>query len=295
MAKLRTQLIHICLITLVVASARATESEPFSIRIKANVLAEFRQLIPEARQDLIKSLEPVEYSHSHAAREMAETQIVLRALAIGNYSRSLELLPMVSDYQSQLDHLLSGKVAMVIDSVWRKDAEALSDRIFMTEPVFLPGQYHAGFYTHPETLALLPESGLDFSKLSAISNHSWSADWQLLTQLKLARLEHVETWPVTFKAVYYRKVDFMLAPFSYNPGLELNWHNMVLVPIEGYKASFSDSRHFLIGKSRPGSKTFSEALNKGLRVMRNSGEIERIFTESGIFNSQVKTWQALPR
>ena len=43
-------------------------------------------------------------------------------------------------------------------------------------------------------------------------------------------------------------------------------------------------------KNHPDGKRVFEALNKGIRIMRESGEIEKFYRQAGFINASVKDW-----
>jgi hypothetical protein len=59
------------------------------------------------------------------------------------------------------------------------------------------------------------------------------------------------------------------------------------------KIALKGTRHFLINRNQPDSRAVFDALQRGLKIMQNQGEIQRALTEAGILNGSVNDWTLL--
>ena len=62
-----------------------------------------------------------------------------------------------------------------------------------------------------------------------------------------------------------------------NKNIVFNCNGLILEPIEGIKAAFIEPRHFVVSKISPNSKEIYQALDNGLNILRETGEIEQAF------------------
>jgi hypothetical protein len=85
----------------------------------------------------------------------------------------------------------------------------------------------------------------------------------------------------------------MLAPFKSALPFNYQGRNYHIQAIEGYKIALQDSRHFVVSKKHPLGKQTFDALQKGLKQLRQSGYIERAYRECGFLNPSVDTWQEI--
>ena len=69
---------------------------------------------------------------------------------------------------------------------------------------------------------------------------------------------------------------------------ELEQIKLQLVP--GVAVLLDDSRHFVISKSHPEGRFASEALNKGLKILRENGRIEQLYKQAGFMMPQKSTY-----
>ncbi|WP_246058183.1 hypothetical protein [Litorilituus lipolyticus] len=88
-------------------------------------------------------------------------------------------------------------------------------------------------------------------------------------------------------------VDVMLAPFTSNYPFNYQGQGYFIKAIDGAKVALNDSRHFVISKKHPNSKETFIALQKGLAILRQRGEITRAYQQSGFLNKQVQHWNII--
>ena len=177
---------------------------------------------------------------------------------------------------------------------WHIYYPALSDHVLESDVVVAPGVYEKGLYvTQGKQKRFNIKSRGDLAKLSAVTNSNWDVDWATLSGLNLAALYSVPTRASQFKMVAAGRADFTLQDFSGLPDLSIEEQGVRLYPIPGVKISLVGSRHFFINKDSPHSRAVFEALQKGLKILKQRGEIDRALLESGITNQAVANWVRL--
>lgn len=167
--------------------------------------------------------------------------------------------------------------------------------VLESDPVILLGEYEKGLYTTLEKAGKLKiETLADLKTLSAVTSNAWVIDWATLSRLPLKSLLSAPTRPAQFRMVKGARADFTIQDFAATRDMSIEEEEGIrLYPLRGVKIVLSGTRHYFISKNHPDGPKVFEALQRGLRIMRQSGEIRRAFTESGVFHKDVKSWTVL--
>ena len=86
------------------------------------------------------------------------------------------------------------------------------------------------------------------------------------------------------------RADVMLAGFYNSDDLSFTQDGHKFMPINGFKVSLPDSRHFVVSRGQAQNKAIFAMLEKGLAVLRKKGLIEKAYKQSGFINEQVQHW-----
>ncbi len=62
------------------------------------------------------------------------------------------------------------------------------------------------------------------------------------------------------------------------------------VPIPNLKIALVDTRNFVVSKSSKNSLKIYDAFNKGLKIMKEEGLVDKFYTDSGFYNKNVEDW-----
>lgn len=160
-----------------------------------------------------------------------------------------------------------------------------------SDAVISQGEYEKGLYTTREKSRRLKISQVnDLRALAVVSSNTWLIDWTTLQALPFAALHSGATRPAQFRIVQAGRADVTLQDFAATPDMSIEEEGVRLYPVPGVKIGLDGSRHFLISKAHPdGAKVFA-ALERGLKIMRENGEIKRILLDSGVVNKGVQDW-----
>ena len=177
---------------------------------------------------------------------------------------------------------------------WHVYHQELKDHVLESDVVIAQGVYEKGLYVAKDRRNRFSiKSRDDLKKLSAVTDKNWDVDWATLSALNLASLYSAPTRASQFKMIEAGRADFTLQDFSSSPELAIEEHGVRLYPIPGVKISLVGTRHFFINKDLPHGRAVFDALQKGLRILKQRGEIDRALTESGIINKAVADWLRL--
>lgn len=223
-------------------------------------------------------------------RVLSEFYIMQRAIELSGDKDDLAFYPGTNSYRDYIEAIGAGEVLTNGDTQFVIQPKEILDNLYVTQPVLKAGQFHVGLYTSKDNFLALNAKIGDLKNLSAISNPDWKFDWQELSRIDLQRLDASKTWIDIFEAVRSLRSDFTLQAFSRRSDLSFHYDGRVFLPIPNLKFQFKQSRHYLISKKHPQGRAFYHRLEMGLNEMRKTGEIERIYQETGVFNLRVRDW-----
>jgi len=177
---------------------------------------------------------------------------------------------------------------------WHHYLRDYAGEVLESDAVIASGRYVKGLYATQERARAVKIMSLgDLKKFAAVSSDTWVIDWDTLKRLPLKALYSGANRTVQFRMVQEARADFTLQDFAATSDMSIEEGGVRLYPISGVKIALDGSRHFFISKKHPdGAKVFA-AVQKGLALMRQSGEVDRILTESGFYNRAVRDWMLL--
>lgn len=223
----------------------------------------------------------VEFRGNTMRRDVADMVLLQQALALGGFTKNFYYQPGKFNFRNT-KMLENGDSLLSFDTYWLNDAKALSGKVYISEPVVRRGEYLAGIYTSPENKAVLQVQTLDdLRTFTAVSTPKWRTDWETMQALPLKELIREDEWLSQARMVHMRWVDFMLMPFFHDEHGLYQLEQIRLQVVPGVAILLNDSRHFVISKAHPDGRAANEALNKGLRILRENGRIEQLYRQAG--------------
>lgn len=234
-----------------------------------------------------------DFTHSHCQRDVVDFILVQRALRLGglNINFSFEL----GNYNARNLKLIdSGLLLIGFDTIWLEEAKRYTDNVYISDPIIRPGEYFAGIFTSPSNVdSISAKIHTDFSQVSIVSSQYWYADWKTITHLSPKQLVDESDWIVMAKMVSRGWIDVMLVPFTNSRPFEYSGHGYAITAVPNIKVALQDSRHFVVSKKHPlGLVTFN-ALQAGLKQLRENGFIETAYRQCGFLNQHVANWKTL--
>lgn len=266
-----------------------SSSIKLDIIIEENVLKDYKKFMQNK-----SPLDIQEFKYHTSRRSVVELVLFQQALFLGG-DYKVELNFIISPtYLRELQQLKQAKGISTGTSLWLYDLEKLKDFVYISNPLIRNNEFEAGFYTiESNKKALNAKSLEDIQQLIAISNKYWVPDWKTLERIKPKKLIHEIKWKYMTRMVSIKRGDFLLAPFQVTNDLSFKTEDIKFIPINGLKVGLEGSRHFAIAKNYPNSKEIFKALNRGIKILRKSGIIEKAYKQSGFFNEKVKDWRKL--
>lgn len=225
--------------------------------------------------------------------QVVDTILISKALALGGLDPDFEFVN-IPNSERERAMVVSGEVTVPGTSQWDWWADANATAVFKSAVVVPNGSFEKGLYTTKERAsAIVVETTKDLANLTCVSNRNWRVDWKTLSRLAFKRLETAPNTESMFKMVDGGHADLTVQSFSGKPDLSITVAGITLYPIKGWKVLLDGSRHYVVSKKNPHGAVAFAALQKGLAIMNQSGELARALTESGFFNVDVKNWKSI--
>lgn len=231
-----------------------------------------------------------DYSGPLAYRDVIEQVLLLQALYYGGYDGKIEFV-QADHYKRRLRLLEQGMLDLSVTAIWQSDALSIKESVFITSPLLRNGEAEAGFYTSEENKKATAVTELaDLRQLHAISNQHWQVDWKIMSAIGFKHLDNVSQFTQMTDMIIKGRSDVMLAAFYNTSDLSFTQDGKRFVPIKGFKVKLPGSRHFVVSNSKKENKQVFEIIEKGLSILREKGQIEKAYRQSGFINHQVKDW-----
>ncbi len=233
------------------------------------------------------------YGGPHARRDVVELLLLQQALILGGFKHPLSFI-REENYFRSIRNVQEGKTLTMAGTIWLADLQAVKDKVFISSPLVRNGEFIVGLYTSPNNqLALDSKTLAELNQLRAVSSRQWKPDLQALQQLGFQKIMFTPNWVNMARMINAGRVDFALAPFELSDDLHIVVDGIELAPIPKVKIAIPGSRHWPISRKHPYGNEFYQALERGLKIMRAQGTIERAYRECGFFRASVDNWTLL--
>ncbi|WP_404341030.1 hypothetical protein [Pseudoalteromonas mariniglutinosa] len=228
-----------------------------------------------------KPVEVTDFSGNYIRRDVVDMIIAQQALTLGGFTYNYTYHKGNMNFRNT-KLLQDGQLLISFDSVWLEDAKQAADAVYISDAVIRKGEYFAGIYTAPENHKVLALKQLaDFTALSAVSTPRWQTDWQTLSALPLKELLREDEWLSQVRMVSMQWVDFMMMPLMPKVNNHYILEDISLLAVPNVLLLLNDSRHFVISKKHPQGLAAFTAIQKGLKILRSRGAIEKAYREAG--------------
>jgi len=251
------------------ASQTAHAAEPVDVFIRDDVYEDYLTFVGNRNVTDIN-----DFSAKTMRRDVADMVLLHQALQLGGYRKKFRYQSGKVNFRNT-KLLESGALLLSFDTYWLADAKALRDKVLVSDPVILQGEYLAGIYASPNNAAVFDIRQLDdLRRFSAVSTPKWRTDWQTLQALPLRKLIREDEWLSQARMVSMGWVDFMLMPFFHDSFGNYRLESIQLKVVPGVAILLNDSRHFVVSSTHPDGPEAFAALNKGLKQLRANGQLE---------------------
>lgn len=272
----------------VCALCRAHAEESVRFLVPQDVIDDYTALLGDR-----SPLDVDSYSGTQARRDVIEMILLQQALARGGWHGKIQWVA-ARLYDGILDDVANGYSVGTGTTVWLNDLDERKADYLVSEPLIREGEFVAGLYTvMGNKKARTAKSEEALRALTVVSNRNWSRDWLALESYGFENIRDVSSWPTIVHALEANIADVTLAPFNHNKRMAIQYENIRLVPIRGWKVALPGERVFAFSAKNDQARILFPALLKGLGMMRDEGTIRRAYTECGFFNETAIKWKEL--
>lgn len=281
-----------CVFLVVVTQTYAVEGPKphkklaIKIAMNAEIVLEYKALVGDSTCE-----RRLDFNDPRLTRGVLEIAIICRALFESGYSLIIE--PISSpNYNRSLRMVEQGVAHFAAESIWSKDLSGDID-VFKSDAVIRLGEFEKGVYTlknHP--LQGMKPDDITLTLFKGATVKGWHYDWNIISSLteKLVSAIHIVS---VFKMMNIGRADFTLLEFPSTPTLMFELEGVQLYPLLGVKVTIPDQRHFIVSKRFNNSRQLLDALNRGLRILRERGEVRAMYEASGFISPRAKPWTVI--
>lgn len=271
-------LLKISILVLVCFSAPPVKAEEIVIYIRDDVYKDYQAFINGRDISTIN-----DFQGKTVRRDVIDMILAQKALKLGGFRHTFRYLDGKLNFRNT-KMLQQGRLLISFDSYWLSDANALADDIYISDAVIRRGEYIAGLYTSPKNSPALKIKKLDDLKnFTSVSTTKWRTDWKTLSQLPLKQLVAEDEWLSMARMVNLMWIDIIFMPFTSATDKTYVMDKITLIPIENIAITFDDSRHFVISRKHPLGLQAFQAINIGLKKLREQKLITKAYTQAGFF------------
>ena len=278
------------LLSMIFASVIKAEmdSSSITIAIQDDIKAQYFQFL-----DGRDILEVDDYTGLHASRDVVEHAILIKAIRLGGFNLSINYI-QVDHPTRRIKLMQQGAIHLSATPLWLDEIKYLKQNLHISNAILEAGRAEAGLYTHSDNFDVLAvDTPAELVKLVAVSNQNWQHDWKILKNLNFNGLYHTGKYTTMLDMLSKKRADVMLGPFFNTDDLSFQHNGETYLPINNFKVIMPDSRHFPVARFTAQSKPLIKALDIGLEILHQRGEIEKAYRQSGYVNAKVAQWQVI--
>ncbi|ACS79833.1 conserved hypothetical protein [Maridesulfovibrio salexigens DSM 2638] len=229
-------------------------------------------------------------------RCIASLMILKNALKLGGVNAQLNFI-QTPNVRREEDELIKGNAIVSSHLFNLSSIEHLKykDKIYVSDPVIKDGEFEKGIFCLPGNHKVLNVRTVEDLKKAGkplIGIH-WSNECQTLKDLGIKEIEKGPTMDCLFRMIKAGRADWIPLGFHNSKDLSVTRNGITLVPVEGIKFSLTESRHFIVSKQHPDGEKIFEALQMGIKQMRQNGLIKKLLTQGGFYCKATKDWKIL--
>jgi len=256
-------------------------SEKLTVAVPKNLSHQYIELFNQQQKS---ALNITDIDKSRLTPSMVQLIIIKQALLEGGLPVVFEFIKVPNEQRAGA--LLTNGDAVI--STFIASEKSQPQVTYKSSTVLESGILKKGVYGLPSNEALMKiESMEDLKSLKGILVSSWNSDIETLENFGIKQLELVPKYQTIFTRIAYRNTDYTLLDFPYNKTPDnkplIRYHNGIkLYPVPNTAIEIEGDRHFFISKKHPDGKRIFQALEKGLKTMKDEGIIEEYFRQINV-------------
>lgn len=169
------------------------------------------------------------------------------------------------------------------------------ENIILSEPILTSEEFFVGLYVHEDRKDLLALTNPDdIHALRYVVSEHWEVDKSVINHYGFNMVTG-QSWNEIIQFLVAERGDVILQPFTAEA--DMSFTDTVIdakfVPIPNVKLAFPFGRYYTVSRKFEGSEDFVEALNKGIKMLRDDGTLYRANIHAGITNPKIEDFTEL--
>jgi hypothetical protein len=219
-----------------------------------------------------------------------DSALIARSLLLAGVKAEFETVTIPNSARER-EMIYEGSADIAGTTQWDFYKAKFASNCYFSDTVIPDGFFEKGLYTTKnKSESIRISSSKDISKYSFAINKNWVVDWKTLEGLHPKTVYDTPTRQTMFSMVFNGRADITLQGFSANKDLSIEESGMRLYPVKGVKIVLKGTRHFVINKK---NRDLYEAVERGLKIMKNDNSLMTIIKQSGFYNSATENWKIL--
>lgn len=276
-------------IALLCAAAQAgaqTQERVLTFRVQAHDLARY--------QNYMQGRDPQDLSEMPRVgltRHVAEMWLFQVAPVLGGCRCSIRYQAYQTDttHARAIAEMVAGRSLSDPVAGFKEDSR-YADQVWFSDPVLTGDDFLVGLYTHQSRTDVLAVQDLDrLRALTFVVGRGWEVDRKVLATKGL-RFVEADNWVSALRLIEARRADAILQPFSLQPrrALAADGYEASFVPVPDVMLRFGYGRHFTVSRKHPDGAQFVQQVNAGLRTLRDSGFLQRLWLNAGVVHADTR-------
>lgn len=265
----------------------AKKTNEITIKVAVNIIT-YEKYQLHSKLDLCNNFP--DFSALQTDRPLVELALACMALKTQGVNLMFEFIP-TSGYARSVWLVQKGVVDTFSQSVWQDDID--TEHTYATIDLIRTGEFTKGIYTYKDhELLTMDVEAIDLSKYRGMTQQTWLYDIEILEKLTPDILKN-NYFPVMFKILANQRADFTLMEFPSKGSLSIAQDGYELRPIEGIKIKINKARKLIVSKKSKHGEYYFNTLNKGLKELREKGEIHKTYVDTGFINPKTEAWKII--
>lgn len=227
------------------------------------------------------------FESSRSNRVVVDMVLLQQAIKLGGMDIHLSFYGQPNPARAQAE-VKEGKAVVLAFETWACDFD---DSVYMSDTIINDGEFLKVVVGRPDNKKLFKKvTSIDgWKELTAITGHTWSIDQNTLKEMEVKHIYLAYRYDLQLLMLHEGRADLGLyehATISKNMP-----EGLTIVP--GITVGLRGTRHFMVSKLHPMGQSLFEAIQKGIKILKNRGAFRKAYAECGFFAKEIESWNRI--
>jgi hypothetical protein len=219
-------------------------------------------------------------------RVLADQVIMAKALKRGGIEPDFKYILVPNSVRERAE-VKAGKGVISGQDQWEFNFDT---SVFMSYPVIPHGTFTKGVFGRADNHRLMRVRSLEaLRQFTAVYDRMWP-EWDIIEGLRLKKLYHTSTIESMFLMIDRHRVDFTFSEIPNTDDQTRTVNGITLALVNGVKLVVPASRNFMVSSKHPMGQSVFDALQFGLRILRDEGTVNQLLEDAGVINRALDDW-----